>query len=148
MNEQSQHVKQIIASRVLGGSGSIVPEKFGNLWRESHKIAGQIGAELTRHDADFQQVREKATALVDLAERMRVADAELRAQTPNGKRPRAYTRPEIDFAPEIEESLLLALSCVHLGDTAENMNALYRHTGDAYSLSFDAWNEFQRTRVR
>lgn len=147
MREPSQYIQNIIESKSVVRPGSISPNDFENLWRNAQGLLGGMNAELSRHDADFKSMREKAAELVALVDQLSVADADLRLETPNGKRPRAYNRPEIDFAPEIEASLLRALSCVHRGETESNLRSMHTHTRNAYDLVNDAWNEFNRTKV-
>lgn len=148
MREPSDYVKNVIEKRSVVRPDSIAPVDFRNLWSKARELVSRLTVELTRHDADFQQMNENSNELVDLVARLRVADASLRRETPNGKRPRSYPCPELDHAPEIESSLLRALSCVSHGERAGNLDQLYRHIDDARNLISDARFEFHKTQGR
>jgi hypothetical protein len=146
MLEPSPHVRDLIAAKSAVKPGSISPREFNIYWRDAKQCVTNIAAELTVHDSDFQRMSDEVAELVDLVQRLRVADADLRQQTPNGKRPRHYVRPEIDHAQDIERKLMEALSFMKYGDSHETLTRLLQLTGDAFYLTNDAWQESLKTR--
>lgn len=146
MSQPSPDVQTLIAAKSAVQPGSASPAEFMGLQAHARRVTTDINAELTRRDSDFQRVVESAAVLVELVERLRVIDADLRRQTPNGKRPRPYEVPEVDHHPDIERHLVGALSCLQFGDRPATLNQLANHTADAYFLVRDAVSESLRLR--